>query len=203
MKIIRVLLAILIIVGLGLLATQQYWVPRVVETILNWETTIRSNAPETDNRNATTTVSIMDNWNWIMATTSVVGIKFMYPHPIPTTYVSAVEWPPQVLRTPGEVSCTEGAMASHSGEVTTSQLRTINNQQYCVSEARQGAAGTAYTFYQYATQKGNFVVSVSFTLKIPQCLNYDEPMQKKCFREQATFAVDDLATKIIESISLQ
>lgn len=203
MKIIRILLAILIIVGLGLLATQQYWLPRVVETILDWETTIKIMVPATDTLNATSTVTVMDDWNWIPATTTVAGIEFMYPNPIPATYVSAVDWPPQVMRTPGVLSCTEGAMASHGGEVTTSKLRTINAQLYCVSEARQGAAGTAYTFYQYAAQKGDFVTSVSFTLKTPQCMNYDDPRQRECLTEQKAFSVDVLADRIIESITMQ
>ncbi|MES2748961.1 MAG: hypothetical protein V4606_01020 [Patescibacteria group bacterium] len=201
MKTIRIVLGVLIVIGLGLLITQSYWLPRLVDTILDWE----SDAPQTVllPETATTTAEGIDTWNWVYATTSASGTQFNYPNPLPTIYVSAVEWPPQVVVTEGTVSCLEGDMASHSGEVTSSTQRVINNQSYCVSESKQGAAGTSYTQYQYATKRGDFVVSVLFTLKTPQCMNYDEPRQSECQSEQAAFPVDELASRIIGSAVLQ
>ena len=205
MKTLHIILAFFIVVGLLLLVTQKYWLSLIVKSVPEWQTDTNFVIPakETENQNATTTQNAQDTWNWVYATTSASGIKFMYPDPIKATYVSPVDWPPQVMRTSGVVSCIVGDMASHSGEVTTSIWRTINNRPYCVSVSRQGAAGTTYTAYQYATQHGDFVSSVSFTLKTPQCMNYDTPLQQACIAEQTAFNVDALAERIIQSIIVQ
>ena len=209
MKTFRILLAFLLLVGLVLIVTKQYWLPVLVETILMSETSPPVMVPEGQNISpndfvsTTSTQTGMDAWNWVYATTSSAGTQFMYPNPIPTTYVSPVEWPPQVIVTTGRLSCTEGDMASHGGEVTTATVKTINTHVYCVAEAKQGAAGTTYTQYQYATEVGDFVASVSFTLKTPQCMNYDEPKQSECLTEQAALSVDLLADRIIQSITMR
>lgn len=205
MKTIRLVLALCIVTGLLLLVTQSYWAPRLVEAIISWQTDVVAIVPivEIVAQNATTSETTMETWNWVYATTSVRGIQYMYPNPMPTTYVSPVDWPPQVIVSTGTVSCNEGDMASHSGEITTSKQRVISKQIYCVSEAKQGAAGTVYTQYQYATQQGDFVASVSFTLKTSQCMNYDVPTQHECLLEQSEFSVDVLAQRILESITTQ
>lgn len=209
MKTIRIILLVLIVIGMGLLATQQYWMSSVVDTILRWEgeemtvVPVIPNPVTTTTTTTTTTTSPMNAWNWVNSTTSTTGTQFSYPDPLPTTYISSVDWPPQVTMTAGPLTCTGSDVASSSESTPAGMLKVINTRTYCVSKESEGAAGSAYTTYNYATAQGDFVAKVMFTLRTPQCMNYDEPKQTACKNEQAQFAVDALADRIVESITMQ
>lgn len=157
--------------------------------------------PSATNTPVATTTGV-DNWQWVQPTTSAQGIQFSYPNPLPLTYVTTVDWPPVVSRVIGTLSCplAEGDMASHDGKITHSKRQTINGQVYCVAVSAEGAAGSTYTNYQYSTLQGDFVASVYFTLRTPQCLNYDDPKQTACKAEQADFDVAALAVRILKSV---
>ena len=148
------------------------------------------------------TTTGVDNWLWVQATTSAQGIQFSYPNPLSLTYVTAVDWPPVVSLIKGTLACPEAEvdMASHDGKVTHSKRQTINGQVYCVAESGEGAAGSTYTNYQYSTLQGDSVASVYFTLRTPQCLNYDDPKQTACKAEQADFDVAALSVRILKSV---
>lgn len=125
---------------------------------------------------------------------------FKYPVELGLTYVHAVDpWPPTVTHVDA-VSC-----EPRQGDAPTtpeSSRRTINGQEYCVSRAQEGAAGSTYTTYAYATETVDGPVRVTFTIRTPQCLNYDSPEREACQAEQRTFDVDALAVDILASIAV-
>lgn len=142
----------------------------------------------------------MESWNWVYSEMSAQGTQFMYPDPLPTSYVTPVEWPPTVLVTGGELVCTPGRVPDASGELKLFAQRTIGGQNYCVGFSAEGAAGSTYTSYEYAAQQGDFIVRMSFTLRTPQCLNYEDPERSVCRGEQARFSTDALVVRMISSL---
>lgn len=203
MKTIRIVLLLLIVLGLGLLATQQYWLPKLVNQILEWQGVATGPIDEmptgttTLTNTATSSSEFMSDWNWVDG--QVGETKFSRPDQLPTTYVTAVDWPPQVTVTPEKFVC-DTTSAKSSGAVV--DRRTINDRIYCVTTLGEGAAGSTYTTYRYVVEEGDVVETVYFTLRTPQCMIYDDPLKSECKAEQAEFDVDALASKIAESITL-
>ncbi len=140
----------------------------------------------------------MNDWNWVStnaaSSTASSSIQFMYPNPLPTKYVTAQGWPPRISATVGVLSCTQG---------TSTTSRVIVGHVYCVTTTEEGAAGSTYTTYEYATQLSANVIRATFVLRTVQCLNYDEPARSACTKEQAEFETDALADRIISSVRLQ
>jgi hypothetical protein len=203
MKTIRIILLALIVVGLGLLLTQRFWVPSLVTMILEQEKTVEVPAPEITTTAPILPAAEMANWNWVTSDVSAQGMQFMYPEPLPTEFVTVADWPPAVSLVAGEFVCAGVDTATANGAANSSTiLRVIGQSEYCVSVAYEGAAGSTYTTYQYVTKQGDFLEQVSFTLRTPQCLNYDEPKQSTCKLEQANFAVDALAERIVASMTM-
>jgi hypothetical protein len=137
---------------------------------------------------------------WLLSSPNSQGVRFMYPLELPTTYISAVEWPPLVERTVNEYSCTPGPITDADGPLKTQERRVIGDREYCVTSSAEGAAGSTYRAYEYAFQFGNATYRVVFQLRYPQCLNYDEPQRGACTREQANYDVDALIDRIAQSI---
>lgn len=201
MKIIRIVLLILIIIGLGLLGTQKFWVPPLVSIILKYEGV----SPSVGVPQAVPVVPHdgMENWNWVSSEMTSQRMKFLYPNPLPTRYVSVQEWPPVVEMTTKILSCAEGDIVTEDGSPKHNERRMIQGQMYCVSSASEGAAGSTYTNYTYSVQQGDFVTSITFILRTPQCLNYDDPERTACQTEQKNFNTDALAHRIVSSITVQ
>jgi hypothetical protein len=129
--------------------------------------------------------------DWTLSQPDSQGIQFMYPQKLPTSYITAQEWPPQVTLTAGEqYSCAE------------QDERMVGDRAFCVVKTNEGAAGTTYSTYEYITAQGDFLARVKFTLKFPQCMNYDEPNQSACKNEQASFDIDGLVDRLASSIRM-
>jgi len=132
--------------------------------------------------------------DWILSAPNAQGIQFMYPRELPTTYLSAAApegWPPQVsLEGGAEYSCAE------QDEIM------IGDRAYCTAIMSEGAAGSTYRTYEYITAQGDFLVRVIFTLRFPQCLNYDEPQRSACAQEEENFDVNGLADRVAQSIRM-
>jgi hypothetical protein len=146
---------------------------------------------------STNNTQIIDGW---MATTTA-GVSFQYPPTLDAKYISLAEWPPQVKIIDEPFSCTEAGNTVDRGGAT--QSRTINGTQYCVVTSSEGAAGSTYTNYVFAfapNKSTSTVALVIFTLKYPQCLNYDEPLQTACKTEQDSFNVDTLADRMARTL---
>jgi len=131
--------------------------------------------------------------DWIYSEPDARGIQFMYPKQLQTTYISTSPegWPPLVALTAGAYSCAE--QDEHA----------VGDRALCVVTTSEGAAGSTYTTYEYITAQGDFLAHVKFTLRFPQCLNYDQPKQGACKAEQGSFDIDGLADRILSSIRMQ
>jgi hypothetical protein len=104
-------------------------------------------------------------------------------------YMGVMEWPPKVtITTPS--SC---------GASSTQKI--IGDKTFCVSEISEGAAGTIYTTYHYRVVLNNKLVTFEFTLRLPQCYNYDNPKQTECFNEEKSFDVDSLMIPIATTLT--
>jgi hypothetical protein len=131
---------------------------------------------------------------WKLSEPNAQGVQFMYPETLPTTFISIASpegWPPAVVLDAGDYSCAE------------EQQRMIEDREYCVVETLEGAAGTTYRTYEYITAQGDFVARAKFTLRFPQCANYNEPQASACRAEQESFDVNGLADRITSSIRMQ
>lgn len=192
MKKINTILFVFIVVGVVLLLVQNFWPAETVE-----EEVEPVAAVPTESRND------MESWNWVLSPVSPQGTQFMYPDPLPTKYVTAQTWPPKVELMAGEFSCESGSVAGADGEIKRFALRTIDGGDYCVGFSAEGAAGSTYTSYEYNTKQGDFVARVSFTLRTPQCMNYDDPERGICKTEQALFTTDALAVDILSGLRMQ
>ncbi len=136
----------------------------------------------------------IDTSTWKSATSG--GVTFKYPE-LGTTYVGTQDWPPAVQVIAGPFSCTDaGEPNAQSGQTKT---KTINGHTYCVTVVSEGAAGSIYNQYAYAWQTGTKTLYFTFTLRFPQCDNYDDPQKTACKSEEGAFSADTLADQIIQT----
>lgn len=130
-----------------------------------------------------------------------VGVEFKYPDNIPTKYIHTVDWPPiaQTMNG-GQFNCTEaGSTTARAGQTS---KRTINGRDYCISHISEGAAGSIYNQYAYATKVKDKIVFLAFSLRTVQCENYDEPEKTECKDEQKSFDLDSLMDEIMQTIEV-
>ncbi len=113
----------------------------------------------------------------LIGTSSSNGITFQYPLKLPTTYISAQDWPPKVKIVNAPYSCVE-------------EEKTINSHKYCVTVESEGAAGSTYTSYAYSLPLDDKTVTFNFTLKSVRCDNYNDPEKTECELERDGFDVD-------------
>lgn len=127
-----------------------------------------------------------DEENWKTATGD--GFTFQYPE-LQTKYISAVEWPPEVNVLIAQFLCAEA-------------LQKINGRDYCIGTESGGAAGTIYITRTYNTMKNDRMVTIKFTLRYPECQNYDDPQKSECEKERQEFnpELDNLVDKIAQSV---
>jgi len=118
-----------------------------------------------------------------------------------TEYVSTVDWPPtiRVQRNVPFVCTAAGELVAPAGKT---ELVTIEGHPYCLTRESEGAAGSVYTQYAYAFPRQSDVVTLTFSLRAVQCMNYDEPRRSACTQEQATFTANKLADQIAQSVQL-
>lgn len=127
--------------------------------------------------------------DWL--STSTPEFAYEYPKSIGTQgYIDAAVWPPTLSLSAGTLSCEQG-----SGGITRT-MKTIGTASYCVEGRDDAAAGSRYTAYTYSVARDAGVISISFTIRRVQCMNYDEPRQGECQRAQAGFDADQLADGI-------
>jgi len=123
---------------------------------------------------------------WQTMSDATSSITFQYPAKISATYIDTNQWPPQVSATSGTLPCAEPI--------------TVGGQRLCRTMRSEGAAGSTYTTYEYTFQKDTKVITLIFTLRFVQCLNYDQPQQGQCVAEQKSFDVNALVGQIAETV---
>lgn len=106
-------------------------------------------------------------------------------------YINFIDWPPQATTSNDIYSC---AKTSTTTEIT------INNNKYCRSVISEGAAGSIYNTYTYNFAKENNTVSLTFSTRQPQCMNYDNPKQTECLDEINNFNVDKIVDEVFTEL---
>jgi len=132
-----------------------------------------------------------------MVTNTEQGITFQYPEEFPASYITTVNWPPEVTMASGTFFCDETPGTSSLPQRTIRRL--TDGRVYCVEAMSEGAAGSVYTEYSYTAQKDAELIKVNFILQYPQCLNYDDPIKSACSNERETFDLDSVVDKIAQS----
>jgi hypothetical protein len=136
--------------------------------------------------------------DWESRTDPISGLSFQYPERLPAQYIHVVDWPPQIELIDSPFSCVEaGEEMARAGRT---ERRTIDGTLYCVTAESEGAAGSVYTSYAYATERDAQTLMIRFTTRVPQCLNYDEPQQSACQHERDTFDLDGIVDTISSTV---
>ena len=125
-------------------------------------------------------------------------LTFRYPEQLLTQYIHAQVWPPKVTVSAGTFSCPETPQTSSLPERTSRRM--VDDRVYCVAATSEGAAGSTYTDFTYTTERGGELITVTFILRYPQCLNYDDPRQTECQNERTSFDLDDVIDRIATSV---
>lgn len=134
--------------------------------------------------------------------------KVTIPDPLPiavtvfdtvltTKYISTPDmvWPPAVKFLDNVFSCNvQGNQIIENGKT---ELKTVEDIQYCVTTHSEGAAGSMYTTYTYTADIKNQLATTLFTLRFVQCENYDDPEKTSCKTEREQFNPDTIANGII------
>lgn len=117
------------------------------------------------------------------------------PFVLDTTYISGVDWPPTVQKLAEQYECTPaGDEYMRAGKT---EKIFVDGKEYCQTKVTEGAAGSQYTQYAYLTEAPDgTALAATFSLRFVQCMNYDEPNQSACVKEQASFEI----TPIIQSL---
>ena len=115
-----------------------------------------------------------------------------------TEYIHTVDWPPRVAVVNMPFTCTEAGLETDRAGRT--ERRMVDNRVYCVTAESEGAAGSIYTNYAYATKKNRTVYIFTFSVRSVQCANYDEPNKTSCEHERETFYLDGIVDKMAQSL---
>lgn len=141
-----------------------------------------------------------NNEGWKTFSDEERGISFQYPDQLTAKYIKAFDWPPQIQVFDSPFSCVEvGAETEQAGKT---EKRMVDNRDYCVTAKVEGAAGSSYTQYAYATELEGKIVIFSFSLRAPQCANYGDPEKIECEGERETFDLDSVVNRMAESVLL-
>jgi hypothetical protein len=138
--------------------------------------------------------------NWISAEPTAQDLIYLYPEALPTSFITASEWPPLVEEVASNPACKEGPVTAADGPEKRVEKHTVGDREYCVTLSEEGAAGSTYRSYEYAFEFGGFPYRIAFTLRYPQCANYDEPQRGACTSEQANYSVDGLVDRIAQTV---
>ncbi len=140
----------------------------------------------------------IDTSSWKTSTDSKNKVSFKYPADLGTKYISIVDWPPKIQIQNEVFLCNEAGQETSVAGQTTDQK--INGTEYCITKESEGAAGSMYTNYAYATEINNKEFFFTFSLRFVQCANYDEPQQSACETERAAFNIDQTIDQIVKSV---
>ena len=153
--------------------------------------------PEEPSQNATSTEN--KNEEGITTSDSKSGVVFTYPENLDYQYVSAESWPPRFINSDNPIRCELDEQAVAMSGFTVFRTEIINGTSYCIRERSEGAAGSVFVDYEVIYQKDSDYLTMSFTLRYPQCGNYPADEQTSCQQEQDDFPLYTLIDKIAQS----
>lgn len=142
-----------------------------------------------------TEVDILDsNWPSIF-----VADYISFQNYILKSYTISEYKPTEFFVTDGEIDC------EPTDQLSSQPLRLrkaeINGNKYCVGAFSEGAAGSTYTEYAYATVKGDRVHLMLFVARYPNCSNYPDDERIKCEEERENFNLDLLVDDVLSKES--
>ena len=143
------------------------------------------------------------NGNLWATTTNGDGITYQYPKELLAKYISIIKWPPVVKIETGTFSCkTTPQAASGMADITSEKM--VNGRIYCVNVKHEGAAGSVYSSYIYTTNYtaalNSKLVNISFTLRYPNCNNYNDEQNEICASEREAFDLDVIVDRLAQTI---
>lgn len=141
-----------------------------------------------------------DNYHEGWLTSETEKGKFQYPSALNSKYISLVDWPPVLNIVEEPFSCVEAGEETERAGKT--EIVNVNGSQYCRTTIVEGAAGSIYGQYAFAFEKDDKVVILTFSLRFPQCYNYDEPAQQECLFERDNFDLDGIINQIANTIEI-
>jgi hypothetical protein len=144
------------------------------------------------------TASVTDSWETKVDAASKV--EFKYPKSIEKEYITATDWPPVARIASEKFSCLEAGLETGRAGIT--GLFVVNGNSYCVTKVSEGAAGSTYTQYAYARDVLGKNVILTFTLRFPQCANYNDPKKTECETERTAFNLNGLVDQIFGTMKL-
>jgi hypothetical protein len=149
--------------------------------------------------------------SWKTFTNTKQGVSFKYPeNPVTSelstntaVYISIVDWPPQIQIINERFACIEAGLETGRAGRTTRAI--VNGHEYCVTTIQEGAAGSVYTQYAYAfpftTSNSTSKTAIfTFTMRFPQCLNYNPPQRSQCQQAQASFDVNKVVDQMARTV---
>lgn len=141
-----------------------------------------------------------NNDDWIFLSDPTSELTFFYPKDFGTKYIHTVDWPPKVSKINDPYVCEEGGDEISGGGETTEI--SVGGNTYCRTVSSEGAAGSVYTNYSYLSRlDSENTVRMDFSIKLVQCLNYDEPEKSECLAERDSFDIDKIVDQILVSVS--
>ncbi|HEY4518345.1 MAG TPA: hypothetical protein VJG48_01835 [Candidatus Paceibacterota bacterium] len=123
--------------------------------------------------------------DWLTAT-GTVGFTYRYPREWELKYVEPTDWPP-LLKVRGV-------------PFTCAEPRNIDGRTFCITEIKEGAAGSTYTQYTYAFALAERTAYLSETFRTPQCANFSPESAFECKVEQDEFSVDKFMAQIAGTV---
>lgn len=139
------------------------------------------------------------SYNWETETAEEHNISFQYPESLNTDYINETDWPPQARVVDEQFSCTKAGSETERAGGT--EIHIINNNVYCVTTVTEGTAGSIYRQYAYASDFNNETLIFTFSLRFPQCGNFNDDERQECEDEYNNFNLNDLVDSIVQSVS--
>jgi len=133
---------------------------------------------------------------WVQSSTPAGDLYA--PVAINSAYVATTDWPPSLSLEDAAYACTEAGEESDRAGGT--EEVTVNGRTYCRTVVAEGAAGSLYRQYAYAFPHEDQSAILTFSVRFPQCENYEEAEAQVCEAEQSGFDPDDLADRVIGTI---
>jgi len=114
-------------------------------------------------------------------------------------FYSDVNFPTRFGVADGQVQCKE---ITEDNELPIKILeRKIDNRKYCITVTSEGASGSVYKSYAYATVKSYNLVIVNLTARFSACGNFNEPKRSQCKRERKELDLDSVVDRVVQSIN--
>lgn len=106
-------------------------------------------------------------------------------------------FPPGFSMENGEISCRP--TSAPSGTEPRLAQETLHGRKYCLQHTSEGAAGTIYQEYTYATVKDHCMLVIDFTIRSSRCGHFGRAERSECREERKKFDPNGMAAHLVEN----